>query len=88
MKAVLPKQEPFLAKIGTSRQLAIPKKLYDDLDLSAGDYVEIVVQDHSLVLTPKVLIEKRLAKGYRDYKNQKSIGSFSNIDDTIAALEE
>jgi AbrB family looped-hinge helix DNA binding protein len=29
-------------KLGTSRQIVIPKKLYDDLGLAAGDYLDSI----------------------------------------------
>ena len=81
------KEESYIAKIGTSRQVAIPKKIYDRLNLEAGDYVEIVTENDRLIFTPKVFIEKRIAEGLKDIKEGRTIGPFSNIDDTIKALE-
>jgi AbrB family looped-hinge helix DNA binding protein len=59
-------------KIGVSRQVAIPKKLHDQLGLAPGDYLEIEVRDHRLILTPKTLIEKRLAEGLDDLKRGRT----------------
>lgn len=78
---------PVMVKVGASRQVAIPKKIYDHLDLKTGDYLEVVVKNDKLVLTPKAFIERRLAEGLRDLKEGRTLGPFTNIDDAIRALE-
>ena len=82
------KKESYIAKIGTSRQVAIPKKIYDRLNLDAGDYVEIVAEKGRLIFTPKVFIEKRIAEGLKDIKEGRTIGPFSNVKDAVAALKK
>ena len=57
-----------MAKVGISRQIAIPKKLYDQLGLAPGDYLEVELRGNQLVLTPKEFIDKRLAEGLEDLK--------------------
>jgi AbrB family looped-hinge helix DNA binding protein len=79
-------RDAYLAKVGTSRQLAIPKKVYDALDLNTGDYMEIVVQNNHLVLTPKTLIDKDTLQGLKEIREGKGIGPFSNAKDAIKAL--
>ena len=76
----------YLAKVGTSRQLAIPKKVYDALDLNVGDYMEIIIQKNHLVLTPKILIDKDTLQGLKEIKKGKGIGPFDNAKDAIKAL--
>ena len=73
-------------KIGVSRQVAIPKKLHDQLGLAPGDYLEIEVQDNRLILTPKTLIEKRLAEGLDDLKRGRTYGPFSSPSALIRSL--
>jgi AbrB family looped-hinge helix DNA binding protein len=46
-------------KIGVSRQIVIPKKVYDRLRLTPGDYLEVELEGDKLILTPKELVEKR-----------------------------
>ena len=48
--------------------IAIPKKLHEKLGLVPGDYLEVEREDDRLVLTPKMLVEKRLAEGLKDIK--------------------
>ncbi len=45
-------------KIGASRQVIIPKKVYEQLGLTAGDYLDVKIQDGSLVMSPKTLVDK------------------------------
>lgn len=49
-------------KIGRSRQVTIPKKLFEALDLREGDYVEVEQQGNQLILTPKLLVDRDEAK--------------------------
>jgi AbrB family looped-hinge helix DNA binding protein len=69
-------------KIGTSRQVVIPKKIHDDLGLTAGDYLEVEVQRGKLVMTPKTLVnkelERRLAEGLEDVRRGRVYGPFSS----------
>ena len=82
------KEESYIAKIGTSRQVAIPKKIYDRLNLDAGDYVEVVAENNRFIFTPKVFIEKRIAEGLKDIKEGRTIGPFSNVKDAVVALKK
>ena len=51
----------FTVKIGVSRQVVIPKRLFDDLGLRPGDYLEVTLRDGSLLLTAKTLVDKPLS---------------------------
>lgn len=73
-------------KIGVSRQIAIPKKLHDQLGLSPGDYLEVEVRNNRLILTPKTLIEKRLAEGLDDLRRGRTYGPFASAPALIRSL--
>ena len=45
-------------KIGSSRQIIIPKKAFEALGLAGGDYLDVTVPDGSLVMSPKTLVDK------------------------------
>lgn len=47
-----------LVKITRSRQVTIPKKLFDELELRQGDYVEIIRRGDQLVLRPKSVMDR------------------------------
>jgi len=51
-----------IVKIGRSRQVTIPKKLFEALGLEEGDYVEVDRQGDKLILVPKVLLDRDKAK--------------------------
>jgi AbrB family looped-hinge helix DNA binding protein len=48
------------AKVGVSRQIVIPKRLFDQLGLAPGDFLEVTLRGGSLVMTPKTLVDKPL----------------------------
>jgi AbrB family looped-hinge helix DNA binding protein len=52
------RQHMSAVKIGASRQVVIPKRLYDDLGLIPGDYLEVELHDGKLTFTPKTLVDK------------------------------
>jgi AbrB family looped-hinge helix DNA binding protein len=82
------KRGPSMAvvKIGVSRQVAIPKKLHDQLGLAPGDYLQIELQDDRLILTPKALIEKRLAEGLEDIRQGRVHGPFKSVPALLRSL--
>ncbi|MBD3299563.1 MAG: AbrB/MazE/SpoVT family DNA-binding domain-containing protein [candidate division Zixibacteria bacterium] len=75
-------------KVGVSRQVVIPKKLYDELGLTPGDYLEVERDGEKLVLTPKTLIEKRLAEGLDDIKKGRVHGPFDTAADAVKFLRK
>jgi AbrB family looped-hinge helix DNA binding protein len=75
-----------IVKIGVSRQVAIPKKLHDRLGLAPGDYLEIALEGDRLILTPKALIEKRLAEGLEDIREGRVRGPFRSASALLRSL--
>jgi len=80
-------------KLGASRQIVIPKKLYDELGLAAGDYLEVeLYEGGKLLVTPKELvdrhpeIDKRLAEAEADVKAGRVRGPFKTAHEATAAL--
>jgi AbrB family looped-hinge helix DNA binding protein len=75
-------------KLGRSRQIVIPKKLYDALGLAPGDYLEVeLYKDNRLLVTPKELVDKhpeidqRLAKAEEDMKAGRVSGPFTTAEE-------
>lgn len=75
-----------VVKIGASRQVAIPKRLYDKLGLKPGDYLEIEIEEDHLVLTPKALIDRGLAEGLQDLKEGRVYGPFGSAKEMVESL--
>jgi len=49
-------------KLGASGQVVIPKIFHEELGLRPGDYFEAELHNGRVVLTPKVLVDKRVAQ--------------------------
>jgi len=47
-------------KLGLSRQVVIPKTIYDQLGLETGDFLEVGLDGHRIIMTPKALVDKCL----------------------------
>ena len=73
-------------KIGVSRQVVIPKKFHDQLGLTPGDYLEVELRNNRLILTPKALVEKRLAEGLEDIRKGRVLGPFKKAREAMRAL--
>ncbi|HLX00001.1 MAG TPA: AbrB/MazE/SpoVT family DNA-binding domain-containing protein [Candidatus Acidoferrales bacterium] len=75
-------------KIGVSRQVVIPKRIHDQLGLEPGDYLEVELDGDRVVLTPKALIEKRLAEGLDDVRKGHVRGPFKSVPALIRSLRK
>lgn len=81
-----PKRYSAVVKIGVSRQVAIPKKLHDQLGLEPGDYLQMELEGDRLVLTPQALVEKRLAEGLADIRKGRVHGPFGSVPELLQSL--
>jgi AbrB family looped-hinge helix DNA binding protein len=81
-----PKRLSAVVKIGVSRQVAIPKKLHDELGLAPGDYLQMELDGDRLVLTPQAMIEKRLAEGLADIRKGSVHGPFASVPQLLQSL--
>jgi AbrB family looped-hinge helix DNA binding protein len=75
-----------IVKIGVSRQVAIPKKLHDELGLAPGDYLQVELEGDRLILTPKALVEKRLAEGLDNIRKGRVHGPFRSVPALLRSL--
>jgi AbrB family looped-hinge helix DNA binding protein len=88
MKLQTQKSLSSVVKIGASRQVIIPKKIHDRLGLEPGDYLEVELQHDKVVLTPKALVEKRLAEALEDVKRGRIHGPFGSAHQMIRSLRQ
>jgi AbrB family looped-hinge helix DNA binding protein len=75
-----------VVKLGTSRQVVIPKGIHDRLGLHPGDYLEVELDRNRVILTPKTLIEKRLAEALEDVARGRVRGPFGSAEEMINHL--
>ena len=81
-------------KIGASRQIVIPKKLYDTLGLVTGGYLEVgVYKKRQLLITPKEFvdrhpeIDRRLEQAEEDVRAGRVSGPFKNATELAQYLK-
>jgi AbrB family looped-hinge helix DNA binding protein len=75
-------------KIGVSRQVVIPKRIHDQLRLEPGDYLDVELKGDRVILTPKALIEKRLAEGLDDIRKGRIRGPFPSVPALVRSLRK
>jgi AbrB family looped-hinge helix DNA binding protein len=83
-----PYRTTLAVKIGISRQVVIPKRIHDQLGLVPGDYLEVELDGDRVVLTPKALIEKRLAEGLEDMRKGHVRGPFRSVPALVRSLRK
>ncbi len=69
-------------------QVVIPRSVREKLVLVVGDLLEADIQDGKIVLTPKVLIDRRIAEGLADIAAGRTHGPYATSAEAIAALEK
>lgn len=73
-------------KLGVSRQVVIPKKIHDQLELVPGDYFDVELRDGKIIFTPKTLVDKRIEEGLEDIRQGRVYGPFNSSQDMIDSL--
>lgn len=81
-------------KLGASRQIVIPKRFYEVLGLTPGDYLEVErYKTNQLLITPKELVDKhpaitkRLEEAEKDVRAGRIIGPFNTAEEAVRALK-
>ena len=86
-------------KIGPKHQITIPKKVFEELGLDAGDYLEVAVKENQILMFPQKLIPKDQAwfytpewqvkerKADRDIARGNLDGPFDSVKDLTAYLQ-
>ena len=86
MKTQLQEKRTPTVKVGRSRQVVIPKRIHDELELKPGDIFEVELLNRKVVLTPKSLIGQEIELGLKDFENGHSLGPFNTAKEAIRAL--
>src|SRR3990167_2508962 len=80
------------ATAGTSKQIIVPRKLYKELGLRRGEYLNVERHGRQIVLKPKTIDREReeilkiVAQGRADYKAGKTYGPFDTWEELVASL--
>lgn len=88
-----------LVKVKRNYQITIPQNLRRLIRLSVGDYVEVNIQDDTLVIRPVKVIhpdqeyfftkewQEKEAEADREIAAGKVVGPFENVPDALKALK-
>jgi len=81
-----------LTKVGPKFQVTIPKATRDAVGLDIGDVVETQVKGNTIVLKPKMVIDKhpeieaRLREAEEDIKAGRVSKTFTSVEELMADL--
>ncbi|MFH2065349.1 MAG: AbrB/MazE/SpoVT family DNA-binding domain-containing protein [Pseudomonadota bacterium] len=87
-------------KIGPKHQITIPKEVFRSLNLEVGDFLDTRVQDNTIVLIPKKLVDKdqewfwskdwqeREKEADEAIANNETTGPFEKASDVLKALKK
>jgi AbrB family looped-hinge helix DNA binding protein len=75
-----------IIRVKTKGQVTIPTALRSQLGVAIGDLLEARIEGNVITLTPKTLVDKRLAEGLADIKAGRIKGPFKSAEEMLAAL--
>jgi AbrB family looped-hinge helix DNA binding protein len=87
-----------VVKVGRSRQVVIPKEIWDRLGLEPGDYFEVELEEGRIVFVPKKLMgreelwywskggQAEMDRALREIEEGQA-KEFDNVDDLIDDLK-
>jgi AbrB family looped-hinge helix DNA binding protein len=81
-----------LVRVKQKFQVTLPAEVREQLDIGEGDLLEATVQGDSVVLKPKVIVDREhveaaIAEGLRDYAEGRVEGPFNTVEEFKASLK-
>lgn len=76
-----------IVKVKTKGQVTLPTAIREQAGLNIGDLLEAKIEGGKITLTPKSVIDRRVAESLEDYKAGRSYGPFNSIDEMIQFLQ-
>ena len=88
-----------VVKVMERRQVVIPKKIFEELGLAIGDYLEAKIQNGKIVYVPKKLVDrdpwywseegqKAIRESLEDKEKGRVLGPFKTAKEAMAALSK
>jgi AbrB family looped-hinge helix DNA binding protein len=69
-------------------QVVIPRSVRDKVAVNVGDLFEANVEKGKITLTPKSLVDRRIAEGLVDIKKGREYGPYSSAEEAMAAFQK
>lgn len=81
-----------LVKVKDKFQVTIPTKIRKQARLGVGDLLEVAVQNKTILLKPKALVDRDSAEagireGLRDYRKGRVLGPFRSVKEFKASIK-
>ncbi len=75
-----------LVKVKKKHQVTIPASVRRSVGIKVGDLLEAKAEKGKITLTPKSMIDKRLAEALADVKAGRTYGPFETAEELIESL--
>jgi AbrB family looped-hinge helix DNA binding protein len=85
-------QNMSLVKVRYRFQVTLPQDVRDELALAEGDLLEASVENHAIILKPKVVVDRRIdeaiEEGRKDYREGRFLGPFNTVEEFEQAIKK
>jgi AbrB family looped-hinge helix DNA binding protein len=75
-----------LVRVKDKFQVTIPSTLRERVGLDVGDLLEARIHRGVITLTPKRVVDRRIAEGLEDLRAGRSYGPYSSVAEAIEAF--
>ena len=75
-----------LVRVKDKYQVTLPTALRTQVGLKVGDLLEATLKSGKITLTPKAVIDRRIADGLQDIRKGRVHGPFASADDLVRSL--
>jgi AbrB family looped-hinge helix DNA binding protein len=75
-----------IVRVKTKGQVTLPTAIREQVGLNIGDLLEAKIERGKITLTPKTLVDRRLAEGLKDIEEGRTHGPFDTAEKMVASL--
>ena len=75
-----------IVKVQTKGQVTLPTSIRAQVGINIGDLLEAKIERGKITLTPKTLVDRRLAEGLKDIEEGRTYGPFNTAGKMVASL--
>ena len=76
-----------IVRVKTKFQITLPTAVREQAGVNIGDVLEAGVEKGKITLTPKSIVDRRLAESLEDFKAGRVRGPFRTVDEMMFSLK-
>jgi len=76
-----------IVRVKTKFQITLPTAVREQAGVNIGDVLEAGVENGKITLTPKSIVDRRLAESLEDFKAGRVRGPFRTVDEMMSSLK-